>query len=256
MKSFTSQETIKTLNQILEIEQHASGMEYLKELVRNIGQTLESKYVFVGHAIAPENNSIQTDVVWAVDDYADNFTYSLKDTPCENLFSGKRVCVYPKGVAASFPQDELLIDMEVESYVGSPMLTSDGELSGIIVMLDDKPIEDVDFFTAILEFLAARIAAELQKYYIEEDLKRKVVEKTYELEKINQDLLNALAEIKTLRGIIPICSDCKKIRDDQGFWQQVESYVTKHTDVSFSHGICPECMKKYYEDLESIKKRQ
>jgi len=102
--------------------------------------------------------------------------------------------------------------------------------------------------------LAVRIAAELDRFYIEEELKRQVVEKTSELEKANQELKNALAEIKTLRGIIPICSNCKKIRDDQGFWQQVESYVMKHTEASFSHGICPECVEKLYGDLDFIKK--
>jgi hypothetical protein len=136
------------------------------------------------------------------------------------------------------------------------MLTGVGELSGILVLLDDKPINDVDFFTAVVEFLAARISTELKKHYIEEELKRQVVEKTCELEKTNQELKIAFDEIKTLRGIIPICSNCKKIRDDQGFWQQVESYVTEHTEASFSHGICPNCIEKLYGDLDLIKKER
>ena len=56
-------------------------------------------------------------------------------------------------------------------------------------------------------------------------------------------------EIKILRGILPICASCKKIRDDEGFWHQVEVYVHNHTDAEFSHGICPECTKKHYPDL-------
>ncbi|MBW2465992.1 MAG: GAF domain-containing protein [Deltaproteobacteria bacterium] len=248
MKSFTSLEIIKTLNLILDIEQRFSGIDYLKRLIRNIAQTFEAKYVFVGHAIKPENEIVQTDVVWAGSEYYDNFTYSLKGTPCENVFSGERVCVYPKEVASKFPEDKLLVEMGVESYIGAPMLTGEGELSGLLVVLDDKPLKEVDFYTAIVDFLAARGAAELEKHYIEEKLKRQVVEKTQELEKTNQELKIALAEIKTLRGIIPICSNCKKIRDDQGFWQQVESYVTKHTEASFTHGICPECIAKLYRD--------
>ena len=57
------------------------------------------------------------------------------------------------------------------------------------------------------------------------------------------ELGEALAEIKTLRGIIPICTSCKKIRDDQGYWHQVEVYVRDHTEAQFSHGMCPECAK-------------
>lgn len=55
----------------------------------------------------------------------------------------------------------------------------------------------------------------------------------------------ALAEVKTLRGIIPICAWCKKIRDDKGFWQQVETYVSSRSDAIFSHGMCPECVDKH-----------
>ncbi len=65
----------------------------------------------------------------------------------------------------------------------------------------------------------------------------------------NNELQNALKEIKTLRGIVPICSFCKQIRDDKGFWNQVETYVAKYTDAEFSHGICPDCMKKHYPNV-------
>lgn len=61
-------------------------------------------------------------------------------------------------------------------------------------------------------------------------------------------LKEALESIKVLKGMIPICASCKKVRDDKGFWQQVEEYLGKHSDAQFSHGICPECSKKLYPD--------
>lgn len=61
-------------------------------------------------------------------------------------------------------------------------------------------------------------------------------------------LQKALNEIKTLRGIIPICSHCKKIRDDEGVWNQLEEYIHAHSEAEFSHGICPNCLKKYYPE--------
>jgi DNA-binding response OmpR family regulator len=64
-----------------------------------------------------------------------------------------------------------------------------------------------------------------------------------------EELHQALDQIKTLRGIVPICASCKKIRDDQGYWSQVEVYVRDHTEAQFSHGICPECMKKLYPEF-------
>jgi sigma-B regulation protein RsbU (phosphoserine phosphatase) len=61
-----------------------------------------------------------------------------------------------------------------------------------------------------------------------------------------KELHHALDQIKTLRGIVPICSNCKQIRDDQGFWNQVENYVRDHSEAQFTHGICPDCLVKLY----------
>lgn len=70
-----------------------------------------------------------------------------------------------------------------------------------------------------------------------------------EREKLVGKLQEALATIKTLEGILPICSCCKKIRDDEGYWNQIETYISKHTDAVFSHGLCMDCAKKMYPDL-------
>ena len=62
------------------------------------------------------------------------------------------------------------------------------------------------------------------------------------------DLQEALAKVKTLSGFIPICASCKKVRDDRGFWSQIESYVSEHSDAEFSHGLCPDCVGKFFPD--------
>ncbi len=67
--------------------------------------------------------------------------------------------------------------------------------------------------------------------------------------KTHLDLKKARDEIKRLKGIIPICCSCKKIRDDEGYWEQVETYIESHSDAEFTHGICPECTEKLYGDL-------
>jgi hypothetical protein len=67
-----------------------------------------------------------------------------------------------------------------------------------------------------------------------------------ERKQLIQKLQTALAEVKTLRGIIPICTQCKKVRDDDGYWQRVEQYIQERSDVLFTHGICDECAKKVY----------
>ena len=61
-----------------------------------------------------------------------------------------------------------------------------------------------------------------------------------------KDLQVALDQVKQLKGLIPICANCKKIRDDKGFWSQIESYIERHSEALFSHGICPDCMADLY----------
>jgi len=73
---------------------------------------------------------------------------------------------------------------------------------------------------------------------------RKRVEET--LVKERERLQKALDEVRTLRGIVPICSNCKKIRDDRGYWNQIESYIRDHSEAEFSHGLCPDCVRKLF----------
>jgi len=77
--------------------------------------------------------------------------------------------------------------------------------------------------------------------------KRKRAEQ--EREKVVEKLQAALAEVKTLSGLLPICASCKKIRDDQGYWTQLEAYIRDHSEAEFSHSICPECARKVYPEL-------
>jgi PAS domain S-box-containing protein len=70
-----------------------------------------------------------------------------------------------------------------------------------------------------------------------------------ERERLITELRNALGEIRTLKGILPICSSCKKIRDDQGYWNQIEAYIREHSYAQFSHGICPDCARALYPDF-------
>ena len=74
------------------------------------------------------------------------------------------------------------------------------------------------------------------------------IDKNKELVRKNEELRRALQTIKTLRGLIPICAWCKKIRDDDGFWQSVEEYMTEHSDASFTHGLCTECMEREFPE--------
>ena len=73
-----------------------------------------------------------------------------------------------------------------------------------------------------------------------------------EQERLIRDLQTALARVKHLSGLLPICANCKKIRDDQGYWKQVEAYISSHSEATFSHSICPECFNKLYPELGAL----
>ncbi len=81
-----------------------------------------------------------------------------------------------------------------------------------------------------------------------EILSRQQAEK--KLNAVIAELKQALAEVKVLRGFLPICASCKKIKDDQGYWKQIEEYIALHSEAEFSHGICPDCARKLYPELD------
>jgi hypothetical protein len=85
-----------------------------------------------------------------------------------------------------------------------------------------------------------------------ESLEQLVLIRTSELAKTNSELSDTIAQIKKLSGVIPICSYCKQIRIDKECWQQLESYISDHSEAMFSHGICPECYKKEMSSLNSL----
>lgn len=78
---------------------------------------------------------------------------------------------------------------------------------------------------------------------------RQMIAEYDELEKTNKALEKAMAEVRTLSGLLPICANCKKIRDDQGYWEQIEVYLSEHSKAQFSHGICPDCLRKLYPEV-------
>ena len=98
----------------------------------------------------------------------------------------------------------------------------------------NKPVQGVE--------LLARVSSALA---LKQETDRRMAQES-ELRRRNDELQQALREVKVLRGLIPICSSCKKIRNDGGFWQQLEEYLGEHSEAEFSHGLCQPCIKKLY----------
>lgn len=116
----------------------------------------------------------------------------------------------------------------IRFYAGAPLIDSEGHALGALCVVDSRPRLLSQRQLEALQALARQIIAQLES------------------RRIGAELADALTHVKTLRGLLPICSHCKGIRGDEGYWQSVESYVTANSDADFSHGICPPCLKTHY----------
>ncbi len=125
------------------------------------------------------------------------------------------------------------------SYLGFPLFWPDGDVFGTICAVDTRKHEWGERYHNVLAAFRDAIEVHLALITAMEELNRK-----------NEELRNALGEVRTLRGLLPICSICKKIRDDKGYWDQIETYIEKHSGAQFTHGICPDCVKNFYPELD------
>lgn len=133
-------------------------------------------------------------------------------------------------------------ELDLPGYVYIILLTALTEKQRIIEGLDagaddyiTKPYDKTE--------LMARIRAGERVIRLEKTLREK-----------NAALSDALAQVKQLKGMVPICMHCKKIRNDENYWQQVEEYIHEHSEADFSHSICPECLEEHYPDYAKRKK--
>lgn len=165
-------------------------------------------------------------------------------TPEERLVSTSFFDHFEAGqkkiIAASFKN---ITDSAVEIGEHDPVI-----LHGRYLLLKMVPVLDEGLRSVIVlidDITQRKIAElELEKYRMHlEDL---VAQRAAELQE-------ALSKVKQLSGFLPICASCKKIRDDKGYWNQIESYISQHSEAEFTHGICPDCVKKLYSDLEVYK---
>ena len=158
----------------------------------------------------------------------------------DSLFVLKRVECMADGIVSLEQEkfDVILLDMDLPDSHGVGtfnQIKRSASLTPVILMTgnDDKALA--------LQIVKAGAQDYLVKGKINTELLERAMRYAVERQK-------TLEEIKTLCGLIPICASCKKIRDDQGYWQGVEKYIEQHSFAEFSHGICPDCIKKLYPE--------
>jgi len=155
------------IHQLAEGISAATGDAFFKLFVQHLARILGVDYAYVGKLIGKENESVKTVAVCARGELGKNFEYDLADTPCQNVIQTSP-CYYLSNVQQLFPKDKMLIDMGVESYIGSPIFNSNGHVMGLIAALHTKPIININIVKSVFQISVASAAAEMERMQIEE----------------------------------------------------------------------------------------
>ena len=139
-----------------------TGEDFFNQLVIYLSKLFDTKYAFIGLLDSTNPKLINTLAVSVEGVISDNINYSLDSTPCANVI-GQGTCTHASGVQAEFPDDLLLQEMGVDSYIGTPLFDATGNPLGLIVLLHDKPLQQIEWIGEILQIFASRAAAELER---------------------------------------------------------------------------------------------
>jgi len=148
-----------------------TGEEFFRSVVRQIALTLQADYSFVGELAEARSTSAKLVAMFGDGNYVDCPEYGLADTPCEKVFSGKQ-CSYPKSVQTTFPNDQMLKDLGIEGYVGSPLFDSAGKAMGLMGLLYREPVRNLQVVESTLQIFATRVASELERKRAEQALRK------------------------------------------------------------------------------------
>jgi GAF domain-containing protein len=152
---------------------------------------------------------------------------------CERVIEERKRLLVPDARLDVEWRENPDIDVGMVAYLGYPLLWSDDEVFGTLCVLDRKGNRFGELYETLVKQFADLISAHLG-----------ILDRNRSLQEAGEQLQQALAEVRTLRGLVPICASCKRIRDDDGYWKAVEVYIERHCDAHFTHGICPACAKQ------------
>ena len=198
---------LQLINETVSNDVYNLGEQFFEKIVIKLNKALDADYTFIGK-LSENHNSVETLSLVNTEGVLENITYDLKHTPCQNVI-GQNPCSYLKNIPELFPNDQLLIDMEIEAYVGVPLYDSKKEPTGILVCLFKNEIKDTYAIESILMIFASRASAELEHMKLYDSLEKyqkklevKVDERTKELNQKNKELESSNQELaKTLESL-------------------------------------------------------
>ncbi len=147
---------------------------------------------------------------------------------CTAVIQAREKLIIPDATKSEFWRESEGAKAGFIAYAGVPIFNPDGDIFGSICLFDTRPNNFEGPIVRLMEEFSEIVTGHIQ-----------VITKNMQLE-------DALKEVRTLQGLIPICANCKKIRDDKGFWQKVEVYLEERSNARFTHGLCEDCIQKLY----------
>ncbi len=208
------------LPEIINSLKSASGDEFFNNLTLQLHKHIGADYTLIAR-LNQKSYKSKTICLVAKGQIADNFEYSLENTPCAEV-NNNDICIYPQNICRLFPHDQLLIDMKIEGYIGTPLHDSHGKVFGIIVALHENKIENSSLIVTLFELFSGRISAEIEREDREKELK---------------ELTNTL-EIKVLERTDDLSQTLKNLKDTQEKLVQAEKMAALGTlTASIAHEI-------------------
>ncbi|HEY9601737.1 MAG TPA: GAF domain-containing protein, partial [Allocoleopsis sp.] len=196
------QQAEETLRAITEGTAAVTGSDFFCSLARHLADALQVRYTFIAECTDASNTRARTLAFWKGEGFSENVTYLLAGTPCEYVVGGE-VCCYPERIQSLFPEDQDLVDLHIESYLGIPLHDSSGNILGHLAVMDDKPMNAKPYALSILKIFAARAGIELERKRAQEALMKardeldiRVKERTIELTEANEQLEQLTADLK------------------------------------------------------------
>ena len=195
-----SQKKYKTLfsqvKSIIEDVSCCSGYELYESLAKNLAESMGFKYCVVGELDSKDDRKIQTLAVWGDGKFLDNFIYDLSGTPCENVV-GKALCSYSCDVWKSFPDDRLMADLKIESYIGIPLNDSSNNSLGILLAMHDEPINDFTDISLIFPLFADAVGSEMERQRYDAQMQWES-----EMVQASRDIVMASNDIRDFNSIL------------------------------------------------------
>ncbi len=196
----------KILRNIIEGVSNNYGKAFFNTITLKLHEAIAADYTFIARLDLDAYVS-RTVALVADGQVVDNMEYSLHHTPCADV-SENSVCLYPENITGLFPKDQLLVDMGIEGYVGTPLHDANGQVMGLTVALYKHPIDNIDFVKTVFQIFGGRIAAEIERTEYQSNLEDQVTKRTAHLEeamhslKRTQTLLIQQEKLASLGGVV------------------------------------------------------